>query len=68
MKFINKRETFTKNYRENLYCVLIYFILQIGELAVLINDKVVGKPRRNPVTGLLENHHLGNSDVSLQVI
>lgn len=38
----------------------------IGELAVLINDKVVGKPRRNPVTGLLENHHLGNSDVSLQ--
>ncbi|XP_078334498.1 uncharacterized protein LOC111112620 [Crassostrea virginica] len=38
----------------------------IGELAVIINDKVVGKPRRNPVTGLLENHHLGNSDVSLQ--
>ncbi|XP_062614865.1 uncharacterized protein LOC134276635 isoform X4 [Saccostrea cucullata] len=38
----------------------------IGELAVLIDDKVVGKPRRNKVTGLLENHHLGNSDVSLQ--
>eukprot|EP00105_Crassostrea_gigas_P034693 XP_019918841.1 PREDICTED: uncharacterized protein LOC105318289 isoform X34 [Crassostrea gigas] len=37
-----------------------------GELAVIIDDKLTGKPRRDPITGSLRNHHLGNSDVSLQ--
>ncbi|XP_055996519.1 uncharacterized protein LOC125645670 isoform X28 [Ostrea edulis] len=37
-----------------------------GELAVIIDDKLTGKPRRDPITGALKNHHLGNSDVSLQ--
>ncbi|XP_062615476.1 uncharacterized protein LOC134277185 isoform X15 [Saccostrea cucullata] len=37
-----------------------------GELAVIIDDKLTGKPRRDPITGALQNHHLGNSDVSLQ--
>ena len=44
-------------------CILIQF----GELAVIIDDKLTGKPRRDPVSGVLQNHHLGNSDVSLQV-
>lgn len=43
------------------------YLLQHGELAVIIDDKLTGKPRRDPITGSLKNHHLGNSDVSLQV-
>lgn len=43
------------------------YLLQHGELAVIIDDKLTGKPRRDPITGALKNHHLGNSDVSLQV-
>lgn len=45
----------------------VIYLLQHGELAVIIDDKLTGKPRRDPITGSLKNHHLGNSDVSLQV-
>lgn len=45
----------------------LLYLLQHGELAVIIDDKLTGKPRRDPITGSLRNHHLGNSDVSLQV-
>ncbi|KAK3105877.1 hypothetical protein FSP39_007702, partial [Pinctada imbricata] len=37
-----------------------------GELAVILADKPVGKPRRNPDTGEIANHHLGLSDISRQ--
>ncbi|XP_076091902.1 uncharacterized protein LOC143063574 isoform X2 [Mytilus galloprovincialis] len=38
----------------------------IGELASIMGSKNVGKPVKDPYTGELRNHHLGNSDVTLQ--
>lgn len=38
----------------------------IGELASIMGSKNVGKPAKDPYTGEMRNHHLGNSDVTLQ--
>lgn len=32
-----------------------------------MGSKNVGKPVKDPYTGEMKNHHLGNSDVTLQV-
>lgn len=32
-----------------------------------MGSKNVGKPVKDPYTGEIKNHHLGNSDVTLQV-
>ena len=38
----------------------------IGDLASIMGSKNVGRPVKDPYTGEMKNHHLGNSDVTLQ--
>ncbi|KAL5010835.1 hypothetical protein ScPMuIL_013140 [Solemya velum] len=45
-----------------------YKVPGFDDLASRMNQGQVGKPRRDPVTGMLLNHHLPNSDVSLQKV
>ena len=42
----------------------MYFMFQVGELARVINEGRVGRPRRDPYTGQLTDQHLPMTDVT----
>ncbi|XP_067686407.1 apical junction molecule-like isoform X5 [Haliotis asinina] len=41
-----------------------YMKAPIGELTEIMKEGLVGRPRRDPITGTLLNQHLANSDIS----
>lgn len=45
----------------------LLYLLQYGELVVIIDDKLIGKFRRDFIIGFFRNYYLGNFDVLLQV-
>ena len=52
--------------RKNKQEIEYHMKAPIGELATIMGSKNVGKPMKDPYTGEYRNHHLGNSDVTLQ--
>ncbi|XP_048238207.1 uncharacterized protein LOC124114477 isoform X2 [Haliotis rufescens] len=41
-----------------------YMKAPVGELTEIMKEGLVGRPRRDPITGTLLNQHLANSDIS----